>query len=259
MREALPVSVHVLTYNSGKTLRRALESVKECDEILVIDGGSTDGTIAIAEGYGAKILSQHRSGHTDDFSSARNVGMKNARCPWILALDSDECLHPAALEEIKEIVRTRTQPAAYYVPRQYALDDGTIVDHASTYPNERLYFFHHDAVEQWVKPVHERPHIKPGIPVYRLRHGSIAPLGTIDEFWEKNNRYIQIEREKSKGRGWGYWLRNRLWRALLGQIVSTGLLLRIWLIPRRGTKLPLTHEWVRWVYRWKLVWETRPT
>ena len=58
MSNKLPISVHVLTFNSAETLERALLTVQNCREILIIDGGSTDGTIEVAENYGAKIIPQ---------------------------------------------------------------------------------------------------------------------------------------------------------------------------------------------------------
>ncbi|MBU6323773.1 glycosyltransferase, partial [Patescibacteria group bacterium] len=95
MHDKIPCSVEIVTRNSGATLRRALESVKDFAEVLVVDGGSTDDTLAIAHEYGAKIILQDPAfldgeGRIADFSGVRNQGLAAAREPWFFFLDSDE-------------------------------------------------------------------------------------------------------------------------------------------------------------------------
>lgn len=271
MSDTLPISVHVLTWNSGKTLRRALESVRDAEEILVIDGGSTDDTLAIAQEFHARVIPQRPAGDQGkdliDFSSARNRGLKNTSKQWILSLDSDEYASPELIAEIQQTV-TEKKPCACLLPRRYVLDDGTaghdrraggtVIQYATTYPNVRLYFFHRDAVEEWIKPVHERPLLKPGTTVKRFKGASLAPLGSIAEYREKNSRYLQIEVEKSRGRGWKHWFIHRVLRTLCSRAVATVKLIWIWAIPRPGRRLPLKHELIRYWYAWKLVVATYP-
>ncbi len=251
-------TIIIPTWNSGKTLRHALESVQGCDEIILIDGGSTDETLSIAREFNAKVVPQSddgRSGPTSDFSAVRNRGLAAAKGDWILYLDSDEYLSADALNSIKTISIT-SEPAAYKVARRYVLDDGSLVAHASTYPNERIYFFHRDAVTGWERPVHERVRVKSGIPVRHLAGWTCAPLGSIEEYWRKNERYMKLELENST-KGWGPWL-ERLGRAIRSQVTSTLRLLWIWCIPRKGSKLPLQQELARWSYRWTLVVKALP-
>ncbi|NOS67617.1 MAG: glycosyltransferase family 2 protein [Candidatus Peribacteraceae bacterium] len=262
MTNRLPVSVHILTWNSSQTLERAVASVKHCAEILVIDGGSQDDTVAIAERLGARVLPQRFPGAQGkplmDFAAARNVGLEQATQPWILALDSDEILSDGAVQEIHDIVTTSGPgPAAYWVPRRYLLEDGTVVTRASTYPNERLYFFRKDAVERWEKPVHERVKLKDGAIIGRLHDGSLAPLPPLSVFYSKLNQYLRIEVEQSRGTGWKRWLL-RIIHTLKGRAVSFVRLLWIWLIPWTGKRLPLPYEIARFWYAWKLILMTCP-
>lgn len=258
MSEALPISAQILTWNSGKTLRRCLESVRGCAELLLIDGGSADGTLRIGREFGVTVVPQPAQGKPlKDFAAARNAGLHAAAQLWILALDSDEYLEPGCLEEIARQLDRHPEPAAFLVPRRYVLADGTVVRRASTYPNERLYLFHRDATEGWEKPVHERIRLRPGMPVHRLAHGSLAPLLTPEEFWRKNDRYIHIEVERMRGKGFAHWLRRSLLRAVRAQLVSMVRLLWIWVTPG-GPALPLEQEALRWRYRWKLVQATGP-
>ncbi|PIQ76808.1 hypothetical protein COU78_00715 [Candidatus Peregrinibacteria bacterium CG10_big_fil_rev_8_21_14_0_10_49_24] len=260
MSEKLPISAHILTFNSAATVERALKSAQNCAEIIVVDGGSTDGTFDIAKKYGATVLPQgpkdSQGKRIEDFSAVRNIALLASTQPWVLALDSDEYLSQELQHELSKAASST--PAAYYVPRKYVLGDGRVVDHATTYPNERLYFFHRDAVKEWVKPVHERPQIREGIPVKRLKGASLAPLGTLEEYKEKNLRYLQIEVKKSAGKGWGNWILHRVLHTLRSRLIALVRLALIWLLPRRGVRLPLRQELLRFWYGWKLIVATCP-
>jgi glycosyltransferase involved in cell wall biosynthesis len=252
----------MLTFNSEKNIRNALESVSRCKEIIVIDGGSTDKTCEIAREYGAKIIPQRtedqQGTELTNFAEARNKGLKHTGEPWILALDSDEWASPKLISEISTISLTEQKPTAYLVPRRYILSDGTIVQHATTYPNERIYFFHRDCIEKWIKPVHERVELKPSIPTHKLTGASLAPLGSLENYREKNLRYLEVERKRSQGKGWIHWLKNRLLHTLRSRAIAFIRLCWIWLIPHRGKKLPLRHELLRFWYGWKLIVVTCP-
>lgn len=257
----LPVSVHILTWNSGRTLERALTSVKDCAEILIIDGGSTDDTLAIAEQYGARVLPQRFPGAQgkplDDFAAARNVGLEHATQLWILSLDSDEEMSPEAMKEIKAATERNTV-AAFWVPRHYMLEDGTIIEHASTYPNERVYFFRRDVAEKWEKPVHERIILKEGTKIDRFRRGSVATLPPLSIFKSKFGQYLRIEQEQSRGKGWIHWLKHRVLHTVRSRVIAILRLLRIWVLPQQGKRLPFAHEMVRFWYAWKLIVMTCP-
>lgn len=255
----LPISVHILTRNSGKTLRRTLESLPRVAEILVIDGGSTDDTLAIAQEFGARVVTQPPvSNGRMDFAAARNVGLTSNTQPWILALDSDETLSPELHDEITAIVASKQGPTACWVPRRYVLPDGEVIRWASTYPNERIYFFHRDVIVRWIKSVHERVELKPKTPIAHLRGATLAPLPTIEEYKEKNSRYIKIEAAMSTGRSWGHWLKHRVLHTLRSRCIAAVRLLWIWCVPHPGKRLPLRHEMLRFWYGWRLIVETAP-
>lgn len=254
----LPVSVHVLTWNSGKTLERALQSVRDCAEILVIDGGSTDDTLAIAEKNGARVLPQRMPGSQgkplQDFAAVRNVGLQHATQPWLLTLDSDEELSTVAIKDIENACKG--EAAAYLVPRHYTLH-GKTIERASTYPNERIYFFHKDVALQWEKPVHERIALKTGTQIHRLKHGSLAPLPPLSVFYSKLGQYLQIEAAQSRGKGWNHWFTSRLLHTLRSRLIATLRLLKIWLTPG-GKRLPFAYEWARYWYAGQLMVKTCP-
>jgi glycosyltransferase involved in cell wall biosynthesis len=83
-----PLSFCAIVKNEAQNLARCLASVKPyVDELIVVDTGSTDNTIAIAQQYGAKV--SHFE-WCNDFAAARNYANSLASCDWILTLDADE-------------------------------------------------------------------------------------------------------------------------------------------------------------------------
>ena len=90
MSEILPLSVCMIVRNESLHLPKALASVQGiAAEIVVVDTGSTDDTVAIATAMGAKVL---HFDWTDDFAAARNSALEAATQPWILSLDADQIL-----------------------------------------------------------------------------------------------------------------------------------------------------------------------
>lgn len=84
------IALVMIVKNGAATLARCLSSVQGCvDEIIVLDTGSTDDTVAIARRFGAQV---HHFKWVDDFSAARNAALSHASCDWCLILDDDNWL-----------------------------------------------------------------------------------------------------------------------------------------------------------------------
>lgn len=100
------LSLCMIAKNEESFLGKCLESAKSIvDEIIIVDTGSDDKTIEIAESYSAKI---HYFPWNNNYSDARNESLKHATCDWILVLDADEQLDPLALNTIRsEIANPR--------------------------------------------------------------------------------------------------------------------------------------------------------
>lgn len=93
------ISLCMIVKDEENNLQRCLDSVAEAvDEIIIVDTGSSDKTVQIAEGAGAKVLSHVWKG---DFSAARNAALELAEGEWILFLDADEVLEPSARQALR--------------------------------------------------------------------------------------------------------------------------------------------------------------
>jgi glycosyltransferase involved in cell wall biosynthesis len=94
----LPLTLVVITYNEAKNIARCLDSVPFATEKVVVDSGSTDDTVAIAQAHGARVVHQAWLG----FGPQRNFATTQCSNDWILALDADEYLSPALASELEQ-------------------------------------------------------------------------------------------------------------------------------------------------------------
>ena len=105
------LSLTMIVKNEEGYLEECLKSVKNVvDEIIVIDTGSTDRTVEIAEKYGANVF---EFDWVNDFSAARNFALSKATGKWILYLDADERLHQKSVKELAKI-KTLNEKAGYF-------------------------------------------------------------------------------------------------------------------------------------------------
>lgn len=105
------ITLSMIVKNEEKYLRDCLASVKEvADEIVIVDTGSTDKTISIAEEFGAKI---YHFNWINDFAAARNFALEKSTGDWILYLDADERLLPKSVKEIKKLTENNSNDAYY--------------------------------------------------------------------------------------------------------------------------------------------------
>lgn len=134
------VSVLILTYNEELNIERCLSSLQWCDDILVIDSGSSDRTVKIAESLGAHVL--FRS--FDDFASQRNYGLESYefKNDWVLHLDADEVLTDRFIGELG-ILEAPSNIFAFQIPSKTMLF-GKWIKHAGMWPTYQVRLGHKD-------------------------------------------------------------------------------------------------------------------
>jgi glycosyltransferase involved in cell wall biosynthesis len=108
------ISACVITFNDEHTVAWSVSSVLWTDEVVVVDTGSTDRTLAIAEQLGARVV---RAAPFAGFGEMRNRALAHCTHDWVFSLDADErCTYPLQ-DEIKALLRAEPAHDAYFVPR----------------------------------------------------------------------------------------------------------------------------------------------
>ncbi len=144
-----PFSAVVICRNAASTIGDCVAALRKvCDEVLVVDSQSTDGTVEICEKLGAKVVQQAWHG----FAKTKNIGNSMARHDWILSIDADEVLS----EELIAVLQ-KLKPEAGKV---YALDRitsfcGQWIRHSGWYPDWKPRLFDRKHVEWQGDFVHE--------------------------------------------------------------------------------------------------------
>jgi len=160
------LSLCLIVKNEAANLPRCLESAAGvADEIVVVDTGSLDDTVAIARRYGARIL--HHVWQ-NDFALARNIGLDAATGEWLLVLDADEALPPATRAALKPTL-WRTGADALQVTVRNFMPDDLLVSYRD-FPSFRL--CRNRPMYRYAQKIHEQ--ILPAL----VRHG--ARLETTD-------------------------------------------------------------------------------
>jgi tetratricopeptide (TPR) repeat protein len=137
VREKPQLSLCMIVKDEEKFLAQCLDSVQDvADEIVIVDTGSTDGTLPIAQRFGAKVFHYEWN---NDFSAARNAALQHATGDWVLVLDADERLEPNDKPKLLEAMRFAAQPAVniggYALPfRNYieGEESGPVIMHYAT-------------------------------------------------------------------------------------------------------------------------------
>lgn len=135
-----PLSVIVLTYNEEANLPACLESLNGLPcELFVVDSGSSDRTLEIAERYSAAI----RHHDFDDYAAQRNWALDNLpiRTPWVLNIDADERLTPELRDEIKNVLECPPTNVSGFLLRKRTIFMGRWIRHGGHYPSYHLRLF----------------------------------------------------------------------------------------------------------------------
>ena len=107
------LSVTIITKNEAHTIRRALESVKWADEIIVLDSGSTDATLDICREYTAHVFTTDWPG----FGIQKNRALAKASNEWVLSIDADEEISELLATEIREAIGGRSNCNGFCIKR----------------------------------------------------------------------------------------------------------------------------------------------
>jgi glycosyltransferase involved in cell wall biosynthesis len=160
------ISACLIVCNEEKNLPRCLTSIAPVvDEIVVVDSGSTDGTVALAQSFGARVIAQPWLGYVGQ----KNVALDQVAHPWVLSIDADEELSP---ELAAAIAKLRLDPAADspgapngYTVSRLVFYRGKWIRHGDWYPDRLVRLFRRADARFTGGRVHEKLEIAGAHPV----------------------------------------------------------------------------------------------
>lgn len=181
-----PLSAVLITKNAGAHLSACLTSLAFCDEIVIVDSGSTDNTEAIATQFGARFIFQEWLG----FGPQKQFAVNQARHDWVLCLDADESVSPHLAASI-QVALTRSDYAVYRMPRCNRFM-GRWLKHGEGYPDYNIRLFDRRQAQWSAHTVHE--HVVTRQPVGTLSgdlmHDSADDIAV---YLDKQNRYTTLQ------------------------------------------------------------------
>jgi glycosyltransferase involved in cell wall biosynthesis len=173
-----PVAVVVLTLNEELNLRACLESVSEwCEQIVVVDSGSTDMTVEIAREFGAEVLEHEYLDHASQW--AWTLDHAPIRCPWVLALDADNRVSSRLRSDIGRVLAAENDAV-----------DGYFVVHRHLFRNKEV----RGLKGRWLRLVrHKRARVDPS-ELVDVRFVVDGPTRDLDgEIIESNQKELAID------------------------------------------------------------------
>jgi glycosyltransferase involved in cell wall biosynthesis len=248
----VPVTVGILTYTSSiQCVEAAIRSALEFDDILLCDGGSTDGTRELASSLGCRIIDQAPEFLDGDGRLINEAGVNEqilaaASHDWVFFLDHDEELTPALVDEVRETVARSRTAGAYDVPRLYTLG-GTVITCASVYPRYQARLVHRAAVVGYDGIVHAPVVLRDGERTERLTEPMLVPQPPLRELLPKWRGYLRLEESKKGHLSRSEWVE----QVLRPQLRSVRwIAYRIVKVRRSctGPRLPLRYEVSRVLY-----------
>jgi glycosyltransferase involved in cell wall biosynthesis len=199
------LSLFVITYNEEKNLDACLNAVHDlCDEIIVVDSGSADGTREVASRYGARFLTRK----FDGFAAQKGYALAQCSGEWALSLDADEIPDEELKESIRNIVReqkaeadsSQDNAAGYEILRvNYFL--GRRMRHSGLKNDIILRLVRRKKAEFTGGLVHEKLEVKG--PVRRIEKGHLKhySYSSIHNYFDKFNKYTTLGAHKKAESG----------------------------------------------------------
>lgn len=190
------ISVVILTLNEADNLPRCLESIRWCDDVLIMDSGSTDDTTAIAVAAGARVLTRR----FDTFANQRNHAMEHGalRHPWVLHLDADEVVSPELRDELQALAAGANAGQPVYRVPSKLIFMGRWLRYSGMYPafqvrfgqREHLRFVDHGHGQRESLPPEQVGTVSAPFDHYNFSKG-------INDWFARHLRYARAEAEQA--------------------------------------------------------------
>jgi len=184
----MSLSATIITRNAEAQLEACLASLAFADEVVVVDSGSTDGTVKLAKRHGARVIEKEWLG----FGAQKQFAVESASHDWVLSIDADERVSAEMREGIVSELES-PRGFAYAVPRRNRFL-GRWLGHGEGYPDWSLRLFHRGHARWSQDTVHEK--IVTDLAVFRLQGDLLHDSAeTLERYLEKQNRYTSLQAE----------------------------------------------------------------
>lgn len=185
------LSIFIIARDEADRIARTIEAVRSLsDDIVVVDSGSTDGTQAIAQQLGARVLFNPWPG----YGQQKRFAEEQCRHDWLLNIDADEVVPPDLAAEIAALFQGPGPTADAFKLRIAEIFPGEPAPHRFAYALAPVRLYQKDKGRYSPSPVHDRVDLEPGARVARLKgtvhHYSVRSLG---EQMTKLNSYSDAQ------------------------------------------------------------------
>ncbi len=190
----MPLSVAIITRNAAAQLEACLASVAFAEEIIVVDSGSTDGTVGLAARHGARVVQKEWLG----FGPQKQFAVAAASHDWVLCVDADECVSAELREDILAELKS-PRALVYAVPRRNRFL-GHWLKHGEGYPDWGVRLFHRAHARWSNDAVHEK--VVTALPIAKLSGDLLHDSAeTLEKYLDKQNRYTSLQAETMRAAG----------------------------------------------------------
>lgn len=194
-----PLSVFIIALNEADRIGRTIAAVRSLsDDIVLVDSGSTDGTQALAESLGARVIHHDWPG----YGQQKRFAEEQCCHAWLLNIDADEVIPPDLASEIESLFAHGEPAQDAYKIRIAEIFPGEGAPHRFAYALSPVRLYRSDKGRYSPSPVHDRVDLVPGARVGKLsgtiHHYSVRSLG---EQMEKLNAYSDAQADDLDKRG----------------------------------------------------------
>ena len=196
MSQPLPLSLIVITRDAAHELAECLASAPFAAEAVVVDSGSRDDTVAIAQRAGARVVDHAFEG----FGPQKNFAVAQAGNDWVLCIDADERVSPQLARAIADAFASGPPSVSGFRIARRNRFLGRWLAHGEGYPDWNVRLFDRRRARWSSEPVHEK--VGADGPVARLSGDLLhASAESIDAYIAKQNRYTTLQAEAMHARG----------------------------------------------------------
>jgi glycosyltransferase involved in cell wall biosynthesis len=219
-----PISACIITFNEAERIQACLDSLAFCDEIVVVDSGSTDATRDLAAAKGARVLVREFNG----YRSQKQFAIESARHDWVLCLDADERVSAALRTSMQTAREGGFATAAGYRFARATEYFGEFLRHGNAYPDRVMRLFdRRRGGWRGDREIHEHASVDGAVTTLPgdLEHHAYRSLS--DQL-VRLDRYARLmaEHQHSHGRRAHLWniILNPFWRFVRGYLLRLGFL-----------------------------------